>query len=122
MSTEVAAQLFLFTPSRPAAGSSGFDKFLSAMKWDEGMAKIHVPFSHNHLHDLESLWWVAVWVVFNHSFSKGSGDRLTLQDANDQLYLAKKLFPPVVNSSTRQNNFKIDGSFLEICEKLPENK
>jgi len=29
-----------------------------------------VLFSHNHLHDLESLWWVAVWMVFYHHLSK----------------------------------------------------
>jgi hypothetical protein len=122
MSIEVTAHQFLFIPSNPTAGSSGFDEFLSAMECDEGMAETEVPFSHNHLHDLESLWWVAVWVVFYHSFSKEEGDGLTLQDANDQLDMAEKLFPPVVDSTTRLNGFKIRSSFKGICNQLPPNK
>jgi hypothetical protein len=41
MSIEVAAQLFLFFPRAIRA------------------AEIRPAFYHNHLHDLESLWWVA---------------------------------------------------------------
>jgi len=26
------------------------------------------PFVHIHLHDLESLWWVVVWIVFYNDF------------------------------------------------------
>ena len=124
MSIEVAAQLFLYVPSNPTVSPSNFDEFLSARKREKEMPEIDVPFSHNHLHDLESLWWVTVWVVFYHSFSEGTTphDRLTLQDANDQLNLAEKLFPPVVDSSTRQINFTIYGSFEKICDQLPSNK
>jgi hypothetical protein len=124
MSIEVTAHRFLFKPSNPTAGSSSFDEFLSAMECDEGMAETKVPFSHNHLHDLESLWWVAVWVVFYHSFSDGKTfrDPLTLQDANDQLDLAEKLFPPMVDSFSRQNNFQDAESYWEICNQLPAYK
>lgn len=121
MSIEVAAQQFLFNPSNP---TDDYYQYISARKREKEMAKADVPFSHNHLHDLESLWWVTVWVVFYHSFSKGTTPRdcLTLQDAMDQLDLAQKLFPPVVDSSTRQNNFTVDGSFKKICDRLPHDK
>jgi hypothetical protein len=49
MSIEVAAQEFLFPHVEEPT-----------LTEHEGT----VPFSHNHLHDLESLWWVAAWVVF----------------------------------------------------------
>jgi hypothetical protein len=122
MSIEVTAHRFLFKPSNRPAGSSGLDEHRSAKIRRKELAKTKVPFSHNHLHDLESLWWVAVWVVFNHSFSKEDGDHLTLQDANDQLDLAEKLFPPVVDSISRQNNFQDAESFEETCKGLPDYK
>ena len=124
MSIEVAAQEFLFTPSDTTDDSSDFDEQLSATEWDEEMAEIDVPFSHNHLHDLESLWWVAVWEVFNNCFSEGTTrrDRFTLQDVKDQLGLAEKLFPPVPNNTARQNGFKITKSFRKTCNQLPHDK
>ena len=121
MAIEVAAQRYLFSPKpKRIHGPTGFKNAFSAKLQKE---KAKAPFSHNHLHDLESLWWVTAWVVLYHSFSKGTTPRdcPTLQDADDQLFLAEKLFPPVVDP-TRQNNFQNDESFLEIGEKIPKNK
>ena len=122
MAIEVAAQRYLFSPKpKRKRGPTTFDKAFSA-KLQKEVTK--VPFSHNHLHDLESLWWVTAWVVFYHSFSKGTTPRdcPTLQDANDQLLLTAKLFPPVPASAARHDSFQIDGSFLEIHGELPKNK
>jgi hypothetical protein len=52
MSIEVAAQEFLFIPFNPGPSSA---ELAEATEQDEGMAQTEVPFSHNHLHDLESL-------------------------------------------------------------------
>ena len=124
MSIEVAAQQFLFIPPNPTAKPSDLDEFRSAKKRDKGMAKTKVPFSHNHLHDLESLWWVTAWVVFYRSFSDGTAprSRLTLEDAKDQLDLAEKLFPPVSNSTARRDSFQIAELFEETCGQLPHDK
>jgi hypothetical protein len=121
MAIEVAAQKFLF--SNQTSSSSGFDNFLSANDQD-GTPK--VPFYPNHLHDLESLWWVAVWMVFYHYFSKGtsSGKRpsFTLQDAAGQLYLAKKLFPSGLGRTSRQDGFRDRPTFQDLRDQLPPNK
>ena len=124
MSIEVAAQLFLFVPSSPAGSPSDFDEYFSTGKREKEMPEIDVPFSHNHLHDLESLWWVTVWVVFYHSFSEGTTPRhrLTLQDATVQLNLARKLFPPGLESLSRHSSFQIGRPFKGICNQLPPNK
>jgi hypothetical protein len=103
MSVEVAAQRFLFAPPDLGFSSSEVGGFLSAAKQDVGTAEIEVPFSHNHLHDLESLWWVAVWVVFYNYFSEGTPSHdspsFTLRDAGDQLNLGRILSPPVLQST-----------------------
>jgi hypothetical protein len=129
MSIEVAAQMFLFVPSDPGLSSTEVDELDSAMEQGIGIAWTKVPtvpFSHNHLHDLESLWWVAVWVVFYNYFSERtpSNDRpsFTLRDANDQLMLARILFPPALESTTRQIGFQHPKSFHNTCDGLPRNK
>ena len=112
MSIEVAAERFLFFPPEPGPSSSDLDEFLSALK--QGVrrprgARTEVSFSHNHLHDLESLWWVAVWVVFYSYFSEGTSFRdrpsSTLRDTGDQLKLARILFPHALNNSDRRDAF-----------------
>ena len=130
MSIEVAAQSFLFGPPDPVLSLSELDELLNATVQDERTAQTdsEVPFSHNHLHDLESLWWVgvAVWVVFDNYFSEGSSSRarpsFTFRDAVDQLDLAGTFFPPVLDSLTRQLGFQHPVSFQKTCERLPRNK
>ena len=124
MSIEVAAQSFLFPPPRPGLGLNDFDDFVKAIESDK--APTGVPFSHNHLHDLESLWWVAVWVVFHNNFfgGKSSGDHpsITLQDAESQVQLARTLFPPVLKSTDRLVGFQSSESFKKACDGLPRSK
>ena len=122
MSIEAAAHDFLFEPSVrssvASSSSSNFDQLLDAMK----KRKVpEIPFFHNHLHDLESLWWVAVWVIFYNNFSEPEPS-FTFQDAQLRLGLARKLFPHTLDSMTRQNGFKIPSSFRKICKTLPHNK
>ncbi|KAF9510544.1 hypothetical protein BS47DRAFT_1383904 [Hydnum rufescens UP504] len=78
----------------------------------------HVPFVHIHLHDVESLWWVAVWVVFYNNFwapqqSDTSPDLKTIQHQPDQAMI---LFPSVMESTHRQNGFQ--SHFPSIREAL----
>jgi hypothetical protein len=121
MSIEVAARNFLFFPSDPGLSLTELDGFVSAMEQDGGTAQSNVPFSHNHLHDLESLWWVAVWVVFHNHFSDGAPS-FTLQDAEAQCKLARTLFPLVLESSARRQSFQTPGSFKHTCDALSRNK
>src|SRR5712671_5480932 len=128
MSIEVAAHRFLFRPD-PEPSSTEFDK---VMDQDEGTAQTEgttqtkVPFFHNHLHDLESLWWVAAWVVFHNHFSERRTSRgssiFTLGDVEVQLDTARDLFPHSLESITRRNAFQTPDFFNEISERLPNNK
>ena len=118
MSIEVDAQLYLF---RPIVGEDFAERMQRAKLQNEPAT---VPFSHNHLHDLESLWWVSVWIVFYHHFSttSQSGDKppLSLSEAESQLALARTLFPPVSQSAPRQNSLRVP--LRDTCLSLPSNK
>ena len=123
MSIEVAAQKFLFFPSDPGPSSTELDE---ETEQDKGAAQTEVPFSHNHLHDLESLWWVAVWVVFYNYFSEGrpppDHPSFTLGHAKEHLKLAETLFPPALDNATRRDGFQTPKTFQNTCDGLPRNK
>jgi Fungal protein kinase len=121
MSIEVAAQTFLFRPPSPRDSASADEMIQRAETIQNVTAS--VPFSHNHLHDLESLWWVAVWMVFYNYFSEVllSDDRpLKLTDVEKQLKLARTLFPLSLKSFDRLVGFQT--SFRDTCVGLPSNK
>jgi len=127
MSIEVAEQEYLLL--HPDASFTGIMQGIQQISTRNATSKTQdeptvVLFSHNHLHDLESLWWVAVWMVFyNHlSKSKQSDECLStdIRDVDHQLGLARTLFPPILESSRCQNGFPL--SFTKRCEGLPSNK
>ena len=130
MSIEVAAQEFLFNASSDRTYSTR-EELSHAIAQRREVAQTTVPFFHNHLHDLESLWWVAVWVVMYNHFSTpeettslDAPDRppFNLTDARRQLELAQNLFPPALNNNSRRDGFQISGSFQRNYDGLPENK
>jgi len=130
MSIEVAAHRFLFFPSNPGFSSTELELDEERdqdekMDQDEeaGTVQTRVPFSHNHLHDLESLWWVAVWVVFHNYFSKeATSPSVTLQDVENQIRQARILFPFESNNAARRDSFEQPEDFNDICARLPRNK
>jgi hypothetical protein len=118
MSIEVAAQEFLFPPE-----SDTIETEFIIGEVSNTNVTTEVPFFHNHLHDLESLWWVAVWVVFYNYISEGTPSRDHSSSAiQDALVVAGTLFPPALNIITRHNGFQLPTSFLRTCGRLPRNK
>jgi hypothetical protein len=122
MPIEVAEQSYIFPPD-PVLSIAEFDQYLSGTIQNP-TAK--VSFFYNHLHDLESLWWVAVWMVFYNYFSETmpSDDYLPLEfnekDVQEHLQQAQILFPPVLNSTNRLLGFR--NTFMQACSGLPSNK
>jgi hypothetical protein len=123
MPVEVAAQSYIYPPDRRAPSMREIEQYLSETRQDPA-AK--VSFSHNYLHDLESLWWVAVWMVFYNYFSETmpSDDHLPLEfnekDVQEHLRQAQILFPSVLNSAKRLVGFRT--LFMQACSGLPSNK
>jgi hypothetical protein len=122
MSIEVAEQAFLFRISDPVTTYREHRQRASSGAKQSVASK--VPFSHNYLHDLESLWWVAIRVVFyNHFYLKSPLDdhpQFELKDVGRQVKLAQRLFPPTLKNTDRQNGFR--STFLEKYVGLPDNK
>jgi hypothetical protein len=126
MSIEAAARRFLFPrlvssddPDHPQSSddSQPYDDSQPPDE-DKGSDFTKVPWTHNYLHDLESLWWVAVWIVFYNVFRDSKQPKEPgAVDTTHQLRLAQSLFPPTLSSSHRRNGFM--WGFPELCDQLP---
>ena len=110
MSIEVSAQSFLFPPRQTSDAEvevRGIEQ-QGAMQKNEPAER---PFAHIHLHDLESLWWGAVWIVFYNEFrapQQSDADAYPyLQDIDRQVALAQNLFPPLMESTRRRDRFQL---------------
>ena len=67
MSIEVAAHKYLFLPSN--SQDSCAEEFEVLVKESITiMQRGKVPWVYNHLHNLELLWWVVVWIMFYNHF------------------------------------------------------
>jgi len=123
MSIEVSAQSFLFAPGQPSDAEAEIRRIeqQGAIQKNE---PAELPFAHIHLHDLESLWWVAVWIVFYNEFrAPQQSDADTYPDLKDidrHVALAQNLFPPLMESTRRHYGFQLH--FHKIFKDLPESK
>ena len=69
-------------------------------------------FNHHYLHDLESLWWIAVWAIF--TTREKSDEQFTLCDTFDEI------FPHRMNDIGDRMNFLMDeDTFLRNTAALP---
>jgi hypothetical protein len=60
---------------------------------------VRSPFKFNCIHDLESTWWIALWVLFHHT------PRDDKEDRSAQIARATRLFPPTGSSNDRITAF-----------------
>ena len=90
---------------------------------DSPSADHNVPFFHFDLHDLESLWWITVWILI---FNRDSTDALSLSETSEQHDSwnrnTVKLFPHTHNAQTRQKFLRgielRDSTFSLMSDRL----
>jgi hypothetical protein len=94
MAVEVEERDFLFYKEQPPK-----DPFAEDYHGHESLPII--PFRYNPLHDLESIWWIAVWTIFlRQVVGRPPQDHLKQREAY------KALFPGYVGATSRQLAFK----------------
>ena len=118
MSIEVAAQRYLFVPPKrnpdihAPKSAADLKKIL-----EERQNEQRLSWTYNHLHDLESLWWVVVWIIFHNCFSMPGGSDSDLQEVPEHLRMA--LFPHLLYSIHRRDSFTIPSSNMHYS--LPKS-
>ncbi|KAL5479060.1 hypothetical protein ACEPAI_2348 [Sanghuangporus weigelae] len=81
-------------------------------------------FFHNDLHDLESLWWIAIWELFHRSssFQKSNTDAYDSERDEQRRLAALELFPRSSKTTSRtlflQVNFHYHGYLLWLPDHL----
>jgi hypothetical protein len=118
MSLEAVPQVFLFGPTR---GRRKLDTTQeSAEQAMRSRRSDAIPWSHNHLHDLESLWWVAVWMLIYHHFQHSNEPLPGVEEMELSIDQVQTLFPPTMENIRRRDAFQ--QTFLDVYETLPGNK
>jgi hypothetical protein len=107
MSVEVELQHYSFMP-KPAE--------IDLFKLKVASRLPAVTFRYNPLHDLESLWWIAVWMMFNHRTEREPSS----EDEESQSRYAERLFPRIIDGSGRLDALKNHVVFLNMLLCLPE--
>ncbi|KAG9308919.1 hypothetical protein JVU11DRAFT_11379 [Chiua virens] len=86
MAIEVEQQRYLFTPD---------------LDYRKASEEPPPPFRMNYIHDLESHWWAAMWILFFHTDKNSPPGNI-----DDQLRTFEEAFPSVIGTSSRQNFFR----------------
>ena len=82
-----------------------------------------LAWTHNYLHDLESLWWVATWIVFFNSFRDPAKpeESFTGSRLDNQILGALSLFPRVMGQNSRLLGLTNRLKFHNLCRQLSSN-
>ncbi|KAI5114573.1 hypothetical protein M0805_006563, partial [Coniferiporia weirii] len=81
--------------------------------------KAAATFFYNELHDMESMWWIPIWILFFHD-NEAQRETDGLKMANRSLCV-QQLFPRNLNISDREKFLVDEMSFLTAVSCLPES-
>jgi hypothetical protein len=79
------------------------------------------PFQQNYLHDLESVWWIAAFILFCNR-DKSEEEESLEQGAHQafaQLQVVYRMFPRALNSVRRRDIFTRTSVFTDLIKRLP---
>jgi hypothetical protein len=111
MAIEVDSQDYLFCPRRETIGPNFTLQ-----------ATPRLPqFRSNGLHDLESAWWIAVFILFCHRDKSEEEQWLEpeTKQADEQLLVVQQMFPRVLGSTSRYKIFSERNIFSDAVNLLP---
>uniref|UniRef100_A0A0W0FDR8 Uncharacterized protein n=1 Tax=Moniliophthora roreri TaxID=221103 RepID=A0A0W0FDR8_MONRR len=82
----------------------------------EGQAQ----FLHNYFHDVEGVWWIAIWHLF---YACPVESKTDIKKLTGQVRAANNIFPDDVDGTTqRQNFFVLPGDCRQVAQVLLHNK
>jgi hypothetical protein len=111
MAIEVDSQDYLFCPRHETIGPNFTLQATPRLP----------PFRSNCLHDLESAWWIAVFILFCNRDKSKEDQWLEpeTKQADKQLLVVQQMFPRVLGSTSRYKIFSERGIFSDAVQLLP---
>ena len=75
---------------------------------------------YNYVHDLESVWWIAVWALFNFEKKHAGSDEIDSWAAEQRKLHERKLFSGIVCNMARFDFFLEPDNYKEATKWLPK--
>jgi hypothetical protein len=114
MPIEVESQGYLFVPLRLLDPSAS----LEDNDW-----KVLVDsngFRYNPFHDIESTWWVRVWIITCNVIKMDNPSESVVKQAKQQKQLARRYFPQTMRSTDRSSLLFATIKLGQLIERLPK--
>ena len=121
MAVEVAHQVYYFSKQSTGADKT-LDDYIQELKAYEKNRETNdtskrVYNNNNYIHDLESVWWIVVWALFNFEKKDPRADSYTTR----QRKLNKDvLFPGTVDNQDRIEFLSMRKTYADTTECLPK--
>lgn len=131
MAIEVAKQGYSFRPMRQRnlrkhlelrrirSNDSGNIQLPRSTQAEENSDDSKCDFYHNHLHDLESLWWIFVWSAFVYEKAPAMDDDESIELAAEQMQYYNLLFPSAISSEERVSFLAFEDTFFKYISYIP---
>jgi hypothetical protein len=113
MSVEVESQSYLFIPIRLLDPSDSLENDWSGLLDSDG-------FQYNSLHDIESTWWVGVWIITCNEIEMDNPSESAVRRAEQQKRLARRYFPQTMRSTDRSSLLFANTTLGWLIKRLPK--
>ena len=124
MPVEISRQKYLFAKLSTNTGESkGLDYYIRRQMDKEknpGLDDTPEGFYYNYIHDLESVWWIAVWALFNFEKKDIGANEIDSQAAKQRKLNKDKLFSGTTDSNYRFRFLTIRESYARTIRCLPK--
>ena len=118
MSVEVATRTLLFYEKKSDQGEGPSyepTESCTASSSQSQPDKEDRPFWANYIHDLESIWWISVWILYK--FRKATEKRVVITDISKEH--SQNLFLASEPSSFRLLFLMVEKSFMSYIKSIP---
>lgn len=119
MAVEVANQLHIVI-------NHGGKRVVDYRRWKENRKKTLKSINtsrgiyYNYIHDLESIWWIAVWALFNFEKRHARADEIDLLAAYERKINRDLLFSGIIGNLNRNKFFRVNSTYTQATRCLPK--
>ena len=122
MAVEVAHHVYYFSEQSTGAGKT-LDDYIQEREAYEKNRKTNDTSKgvfYNYIHDLESVWWIAVWALFNFEKKDAGTNKSDSQATRQRKFNKDTLFSGTVGNQDRFEFLSMRNAYAKKTKCLPE--
>ena len=124
MAVEISRQSYLFAKlSKDTAEGKGLVDYMQRlMHKEENPKQVGEPkgIYYNYIHDLESVWWIAVWALFNFEKKDAGTNKSDSQATRQREFNKDTLFSGTVGNQDRFDFLSVRTTYADTTGCLPK--